>query len=171
MGRVLVNNFDLKKNYFYLESTKGAVYLNKEKNWQNSTSQFINTLIEYLDPARVIDKEIRAQVLKNLALMFVNDKVATNQIIDYKHASASQLIASLKTLLLKSFAIIVRDEAMRMVWYMSGGDDEFGSQTEKLLTYKAITMQKFIDALYDNDFMKYKQNIINYSYLMNNNYY
>jgi hypothetical protein len=155
MGRVLLNNFDLKKNYLYLESTKGAVYLNKDKNWQNSTAQFINTLIEYLDPARVIDKEVRAQVLKNLALIFVNDKVATNQIINYKNASASQLIASLKTLLLKSFAIIVREEAMRMVWYMSGGDDPFGSQTEKLLTYKAITMQKFIDALYDNDFMKY----------------
>ena len=156
MGKVLLNNLDLKKNYFYLESTKGAVYLNKDKNWQNSTAQFINILIEYLDPARVIDKEIRAVILKHLALVFVNDKAATNQIIDYKSASASQLIASLKTLLLKSFAILVREEAMRMVWHMSGGDDEFGAQTEKLLTYKAITMQKFVDALYDNDFMKYK---------------
>ena len=155
MGKVLLNNFDLKRNYLYLESAKGAIYLNKDKNWQNSTSIFINTLIEFLDPARVIDKEIRAVILKYLTFIFVNDKKATNQIIDYKNASASLLIASLKTLLLKSFAISVREEAMRMVWHMSGGDDEYCSQTEKYLIFKSITMQKFIDALYDNDFMKY----------------
>lgn len=167
IGKAFCNNHSLKVAFLYRSyisssgnnasanfSSKTISYLFTDRNWFNITSTFLHSLIEFVDTNRPVDKEIRITILKFFTLLFSGDKLAVEQLMNYRNPLTSSLITTLKNLLLKSCAIQIREEAIRLVWTLTGSEDELNtSANEKLFVYKAIGTQKFIDALCDSDYL------------------
>lgn len=162
IGKSFYNNIELKSAYLYPDTVankrKQYKYLHKDKNWHYVTNLFINALVEFLDANRAVDRELRASILKFISLLFANDRTAVRLLVDFQHSSGqtkneTMLIDSLKGLIRKSSALVVREEAIKTIWIISGADDSYNTLNEKLFIYKAIGTQRFVDCLCDSDYL------------------
>ena len=159
IGKVMYQNNDLKNVYFYpavsLNASKEVHLkcLNTKKNWYNITSEFISKLVDYLDPNKAIERDIRLIILQFFINIYYNDAKAIRNLLDCKHLGQINMIVYLRNLLRKRCAILVREESMRTIWRLAGADDIYFTQDFKILIYSAIGTQYFVDSICDSDYL------------------
>ena len=156
IGKSLYQNIELKNAYFYPKNsfkTTYLKYLNSEKNWYVITNEFINRLVEFLDPNRSVSRDVRLVILQFLINVYYNDATAISRLLETKNLYKVNLIIYLRNLLRKRCAILIREESMRTIWLLAGADDVYFTQNFKILIYKAIGTQFFVDSICDSEYL------------------
>lgn len=157
LGKVLYQNNELKQKYIYSLDIQSYDQLNtinsnpNESDWILVANRFLKTLLSFLDGISVSDRDNQLEVLRFIRFIADDDPRIQNRLVSTKNAFSSSLINSFRNLLRKSSPALIRTSAMYSLWSLTGDRNYQVTFDRKCLLYRAVGVQKFVDALFDSD--------------------